>query len=77
MKFFEVHYPYYALIKARDKDEAVQLYVMYIADDEDGTLHEEMKEVERDYALVMHAKAMSLENNRISVGYILNDLRLS
>ena len=59
----ESHYPYYALIKARDEDEAVQLYVVYVADDEDGTLREEMKEVEMDYALVMHTKAMSLENN--------------
>jgi len=75
MEFFEAHYPYYASIKARDEDEAVQLYVMYIADDEDGTLREEMKEVERDYALVMYTKAMSLEHNRISVEYILNDFR--
>lgn len=54
MKFFEVHSPYYALLKAKTKREGMATYVEYVADD-DGTLHEEITEVDRDYALVMFA----------------------
>jgi hypothetical protein len=56
MKFYEVYYPYYALIKAKDKEEAMKIYTKFVADD-DGTLHEELNEVERDYALTSYCKA--------------------
>jgi hypothetical protein len=61
MKFFEVHEPYYALIKALDKEQAIKEYLEVVADDEDGTLESEIKEVERDYALVKFSRATSVD----------------
>lgn len=40
VKFFEIHCPYYALIKAPDKDQAIKVYTEHVAED-DGTLHSE------------------------------------
>lgn len=54
MKFFEIHSPYYALLKAETQEEAVTKYTECVADN-DGTLHEEIREVDRDYALVKFA----------------------
>ena len=53
MKFYEVSDPYYALIAAEDKGEAVQLYIENVAEDsEEGPeIEEETKEVNRDYVL--------------------------
>lgn len=60
MRFYEAHEPYYALMKAIDKDEAIKLYTEYIADD-NGTLKDEIKEVGRDYAFVRYKRSMSKE----------------
>lgn len=55
MKFYEIHDPYYALIKAPNQDEAIKVYSQNVAED-DGTLHEEIREVDRGYALVSFSK---------------------
>lgn len=57
MKYFETHDPYYALIKAKTKKEAIRQYTKHIADDEDGSLNKEMKEVGKDYALILFARS--------------------
>lgn len=44
MKYFEVQDPYYALIKANDKELAMKIYTEYVADDE-GELNNEMQEI--------------------------------
>lgn len=74
MKFFEVHYPYYALLKANDKEEAMQLYTECVADD-DGTLHEEIEEVERDYALVKFSRGRSEDKKEIPIIEVLSNFQ--
>ena len=56
MKYFEINSPYYGLMKAENAEEAIQVYVEYVADEEPGSpLIEEIKEVDRDYALIIYA----------------------
>jgi hypothetical protein len=74
MKFFEVHYPYYALLKAESKEEALKLYVEAVCDD-DGSLSEELKEVERDYALAMYSRAKSEDGKYIPVSLVIEDVQ--
>lgn len=76
MKFYEVHYPYYALLKANDKEEAMQLYTECVADD-DGLLHEEIKEVERDYALVKFSRGRLEDKKEIPIIEVLSNFRSS
>ncbi|MEC3611989.1 hypothetical protein P9181_11625 [Bacillus velezensis] len=35
MKFYEIHDPYYALLKAEDKAEAEKIYIENVADTDD------------------------------------------
>jgi hypothetical protein len=74
MKFYEIHYPYYALLKAESKEEALKLYVEAVCDD-DGTLSQELKEVERDYALVMYSRAKTEDGKYIPAPLVLKDVR--
>jgi hypothetical protein len=74
MKFFEVHYPYYALIKAKSVDEAINLYVEGVADD-DGTLKDEIKEVDRDYALVRFSQGKTEDKKEVPIAKILTDFQ--
>lgn len=55
MKYFEIKEPYYALIKAKTEQECIKTYVENIADD-DGSLKEEMRELDRDTALGIYVK---------------------
>ncbi|MFI2856953.1 hypothetical protein ACH6EH_07405 [Paenibacillus sp. JSM ZJ436] len=48
MKHFEINDPYYAVIKAPSHEEAYEKYVEVVADDYDGTLMDEIKEISRD-----------------------------
>ncbi|MCW5196285.1 hypothetical protein SJY89_20200 [Bacillus velezensis] len=58
MKFYEIHDPYYALIKATDKADAEKVYIESVADTDDyeNFQEDEIREVERDYALVMFSQ---------------------
>jgi len=76
MKFYEAYYPYYALLKANNKEEAMQLYTECVADD-DGSLHEEIEEVERDYALAMYSRAKTEDGKEVPISEILNDFQSS
>jgi hypothetical protein len=51
--FFEIHDPYYALIKAKDQDEAVNIYVKEVA----GT-EEEKEEIKIETKTVTHEYAV-------------------
>lgn len=57
MKFYEIHEPYYALIKAKDEVEATQKYIEVVAgnNEEFEEIREEMTPVERGYAIRMLA----------------------
>lgn len=70
MKYFEIHDPYYALIKAHDQDEAIKVYTEYVAE-VDGTLHEEIREVDRDYALVSYSRGATEDNEEVLIPEIL------
>lgn len=62
MKFFAVNEPYYALIKAKDKEDAMNEYIKTIAEEEKEILRNTMKEVSRDYALVCFSKVQTEDN---------------
>jgi hypothetical protein len=72
MKFFEIYSPYYALIKAKSVNEAINLYVEGVADD-DGTLKDEIKEVDRDYALARYSRGKSEDGKLIPLEEVLED----
>lgn len=61
MKYFEVKDPYYALIPAQSKEEAIQIYVDEIAEDDDNCLENEMVEVTQLYAFTKFADALKDE----------------
>ena len=65
MKYFEVNEPYYALIKAPSKKRALEIYTETVSEDDDGTLREEMMEVNRDYALVKFSRVKG-ENEEVA-----------
>ncbi|MGC6586181.1 hypothetical protein ACPV3A_14585 [Paenibacillus sp. Dod16] len=53
MRYFEIHDPYYALIKADIKEEAIQVYDTYVADSDSEIV---VEEISRDSALVKFAR---------------------
>jgi hypothetical protein len=69
MKYFEIHSPYYALVKAETVEKAIEIYVEQVADD-DGTLREEIKEV--DYALIQFARSESEDGDFMPVSETLD-----
>ncbi|WP_340701643.1 hypothetical protein [Brevibacillus borstelensis] len=74
MKFFEIHSPYYALLKAETQEEAIAKYAECVADD-DGTLQEEIREVDRDYALASFSRAVTEDNKKIPIEKLLEDFQ--
>ncbi|MFU1715640.1 hypothetical protein ACM392_08815 [Bacillus amyloliquefaciens] len=72
MKFYEIHDPYYALLKAEDKAEAEKIYIENVADtdDYDNFQDEEIREVERDYALVKFSQTRGEDRELSSYTYI-------
>lgn len=60
MKYYEIHYPYYALIKAEDENEAVSEYIKYVSGEEDekDEITEELEEIDRDTALMKFSMAI-------------------
>lgn len=75
MKYFESHDPYYALIKAEDHGEAVQLYISNVAGDseESQEVAEELKEVSRDYALVKFSRGPGENGKVVSIKDTIED----
>lgn len=63
MRFYEIHDPYYALIKARDKVDATRKYIEVVAgcEEEFEEIREKMSLVEKDY--VIGALAHSIDDN--------------
>lgn len=75
MNFYEVEEPYYALIKAENKAVAMKEYVEVIAEDEEGNLLENMKEVQADYAIAKYSRAYSEDGKQVPIHEVLHDLR--
>lgn len=74
MKFYEIHDPYYALIKAPDQEEAIKVYTEYVAED-DGTLHEEIREVDRDYALVSYSRGVTEDREDVPISEVIKSFQ--
>ncbi|WP_411503463.1 hypothetical protein [Brevibacillus centrosporus] len=74
MRFFEIHTPYYALLKAETQQDAIATYAKYVAED-DGTLQEEIREVDRDYALVSFSRGATDDGEEVSILEILTDFQ--
>ena len=72
MKFFDFYNPYIALIKAKDKEQAKEKYVEWVADDE-GDL--QFDEIGRDYAIVKFSQAKSEDGELVPVNEILEQLQ--
>lgn len=80
MKYFEAYDPYYALIKAETKKEALKIFTEYVAEDE-GSLEDELKEVDQFYALLKFGRATGEEGNEVPFKEVLdsfsdNDIKL-
>lgn len=73
MKFYEVHDPYYALIKAKTKENAMTIYTDVVADDEEGELAENIKEVTGLYAAAKFSRIME-DKEFIPFEEVLEDL---
>lgn len=72
MKYFEAHYPYYALIKDKTKEDAIKIFVEYVADDE-GDLDDEINEVSRDYALIKFSRATGEDGEVVPIVEIIEE----
>jgi len=74
MKFYEVQYPYYALIMATDEDEAIEIYTDNVAEDHEGDLIDEIEEVSRDYAVIRFSRTKSEDGQEIDQMEVLATL---
>lgn len=74
MKFYEAHYPYYALIMATNEEEAIEIYSENVAEDDDGSLIDEIEEVSRDYAVIRFSRAKSEDGKDIDYTEVLATL---
>jgi len=74
MKFYEIHEPYYALIKAGNKEKAREEYISKVADDE-GTVMQEMNEVDRDYAVARFSRAKAESGKDVPLEEILKQIK--
>lgn len=71
MKYFEATSPYYSLIKAETYEKAKEIFVQHVADEDDLNL----KEVNRDYALVRFSKAPGEDGEEISIKETLDSFQ--
>ncbi|WP_081038944.1 hypothetical protein [Bacillus altitudinis] len=74
MKFYEVHDPYYALIKAKNEENAMTIYTDVVADDAGGLI-EEITEVTETYAAIRYSRVNGYDNKMIPVEEVLEDLK--
>lgn len=73
MKYFEVSYPYYALIKAESLDDAKSEYIRSVADD-DGNLVYNIVEVDSYYAVLKYGRGLSEDRKEIPIKALLEEL---
>lgn len=71
MKFYEVHDPYYALIKAKNEENAIRIYADNVADDGDKLATSEVTET---YAAIRHSRTVGEDGKPLSVKEVLEDI---
>lgn len=74
LNFYEAYNPYYALILAKNEEEAYKVYIENVADD-DGDLHEEIELVDREYGIVKFSRGKSEDGELLEISEILEDLK--
>ncbi|PYH25643.1 hypothetical protein US8_03446 [Bacillus altitudinis] len=74
MKFYETHEPYYALIKARNIERAMEIYNNDVTADEEKELAESIKEVPTLYAATKYSRFTGEDNEAIPIEEVLDDL---
>ncbi|MDO7908447.1 hypothetical protein Q5741_18765 [Paenibacillus sp. JX-17] len=74
MRYFEIIEPYYAMIKAETEEQAIEKYVEFVADD-DGSLKDEIAELERDYALVLYSRCPAEDMRSMKTIDLLNEFQ--
>ncbi|MFK7678629.1 hypothetical protein ACI3ER_11365 [Bacillus sp. Wb] len=75
MKFYEFSNPYFALIKAENKSEAVFEYEESVGYLDGEEKLKSIKEVDRDYALAFFSRVLSEDGNVIPVSEIVSDFQ--
>ncbi|MBU8576981.1 hypothetical protein R0K30_09755 [Bacillus sp. SIMBA_154] len=74
MKFYETHEPYYALIKARNIERAMEIYNNDVTGDEEKELAESIKEVTALYAATKYSRCTGEDNKTVPIEEVLEDL---
>ncbi|MEH7758189.1 hypothetical protein [Bacillus pumilus] len=74
MKFFKVTKPYYALIKAESKKNALKLYTDEVADDEGGCLAQDMYEIDKLEAGKLHGRTIGESGKKLTANEVIDDL---
>ncbi|MED4083891.1 hypothetical protein P4637_03315 [Halalkalibacterium halodurans] len=72
-KYYEVTEPYYALIKADSKEEAIEEYVKSVAENEDGEVDESIEEVEKEYALALFGQCKTEDGELLPPDKVLEE----
>lgn len=73
MRYYEIKYPYYALMPAKSKEEAIRIYTEEICEDYDDCLEEAMKEVSQLRAFIKFADVMEEDYMCDTVGKAIDD----
>lgn len=75
-KYFEFEEPYYALIGAKNKDEAIKIYNSQVDEFDEQGVSDTIREVNKDYAIEVFCKYYSFESNATekSVKYLFTEL---
>lgn len=68
MKYFEVFYPYYAMIKAENEERAREYYNKIVVNEENAET--DVNEITRDMALIKYAKSTGEDKTPINSGQI-------
>lgn len=76
MRFFEVNQPYYALVKAKNEDNAKQIYTKIVEGVQPLALDEqlEMKEVPVEYASAVYSRSVDSDAKEIPLDAVVQAL---
>lgn len=73
-KYYEIHIPYYAMIKANTPEDAVRVYTESVADHE-GTLLDKLQEVTEATAAQLLGRVYANEEKPVTAAALLVEIR--